>query len=142
MNTTEKYAEEILQGILEKIGSGTETPYQYRYLVEGFANYTLIEQDENRDNSILFYTSLKRYSTPKEIVIPNFSTLSKEEKKVQNILKKVQPEDLVKYGIIPEFIGRLPLITTIEELDINALKHSPYAISGFLSPNTKIIKSF
>ena len=52
----------------------------------------------------------------------NSIVLSKEEKKVQNILKKVQPEDLVKYGIIPEFIGRLPLITTIEELDINALK--------------------
>lgn len=52
----------------------------------------------------------------------NSIVLSKEEKKVQNMLKKVQPEDLVKYGIIPEFIGRLPLITTIEELDINALK--------------------
>ena len=52
----------------------------------------------------------------------NSIVLSKEEKKIQNILKKVQPEDLVKYGIIPEFIGRLPLITTIEELDINALK--------------------
>lgn len=52
----------------------------------------------------------------------NSTILSKEEKKVQNILKKVQPEDLVRYGIIPEFIGRLPLITTIEELDINALK--------------------
>ena len=52
----------------------------------------------------------------------NSTILSKEEKKVQNILKKVQPEDLVRYGIIPEFIGRLPLITTIEELDIDALK--------------------
>ena len=52
----------------------------------------------------------------------NSTILSKEEKKVQNILKKVQPEDLVRYGIIPEFIGRLPLITTIEELDIDAVK--------------------
>ena len=52
----------------------------------------------------------------------NSTILSKEEKKVQNILKKVQPEDLVRYGIIPEFIGRLPLITTIEELDIDTLK--------------------
>ena len=52
----------------------------------------------------------------------NSTILTKEEKKVQNILKKVQPEDLVRYGIIPEFIGRLPLITTIEELDIDALK--------------------
>ena len=52
----------------------------------------------------------------------NSIVLSKEEKKVKNILKKVQPEDLVRYGIIPEFIGRLPLITTIDELDISALK--------------------
>ena len=64
MKTAEKYAKEILQGILEKIGSEIKTPYQYRYLVEGYANYILIEQDENRDNTILFYTSLKRYSTP------------------------------------------------------------------------------
>ena len=72
MNTIEKYAEEILQGILEKIGNEIKTPYQYRYLVEGSANYILIEQDENRDNTFHFYTSLKRYSTPREIVIPNF----------------------------------------------------------------------
>ena len=57
--------------------------------MEGSTNYILIEQDENRDNTILFYTSLKRYSTPREIVITNSSTLSKEEKKtIANTLQK------------------------------------------------------
>jgi len=37
------------------------------------------------------------------------------------ILKKVGPEDLVKYGLIPEFIGRLPVIATLDELDESAL---------------------
>jgi len=64
MNTTEKYAEKILQGMLKEIGCGTETPYQYRYLVEGSANYILIEQDEDDDDTILIHTSLKKYSTP------------------------------------------------------------------------------
>ena len=110
MNTAEKYAEEILQGILEKIGCGTETPYQYRYLVEGFANYILIEQDENRDNSILFYTSLKRYSTPKEIVIPNFSTLSKEEKKtIANTLQ----EKITKIFFTEAFFGKFQYKTLV-----------------------------
>lgn len=35
---------------------------------------------------------------------------------------KVEPEDLVKYGLIPEFIGRLPVVATLTELDDNALK--------------------
>ena len=36
-------------------------------------------------------------------------------------LKKLEPEDLVRYGLIPEFIGRLPIIATLEELDEEAL---------------------
>ncbi|MFQ3235469.1 MAG: ATP-dependent Clp protease ATP-binding subunit ClpX [Paraglaciecola sp.] len=37
------------------------------------------------------------------------------------LLKKVEPEDLVKYGLIPEFIGRLPVLTSLEELSEEAL---------------------
>jgi len=36
-------------------------------------------------------------------------------------LKKLEPEDLVRYGLIPEFIGRLPIIATLQELDEDAL---------------------
>ncbi len=40
-----------------------------------------------------------------------------EEKKVGEWMKNLEPEDLLKYGLIPEFIGRLPIIATLEDLD-------------------------
>ncbi len=47
---------------------------------------------------------------------------SKEDKKnVGETLKELEPEDLVRYGLIPEFVGRLPVIATLEELDKEAL---------------------
>jgi ATP-dependent Clp protease ATP-binding subunit ClpX len=45
----------------------------------------------------------------------------KQEKQIGEVLKEVQPEDLLKFGLIPEFIGRLPVITTLNELDEQAL---------------------
>ena len=40
---------------------------------------------------------------------------------VGETLREVEPEDLVKYGLIPEFVGRLPMIATLDELDLEAL---------------------
>jgi len=40
-----------------------------------------------------------------------------EEKKVKNILGLVEPEDLIKFGLIPEFVGRLPIVAPLDELD-------------------------
>ena len=45
----------------------------------------------------------------------------KGDKQIGEILKEVQPEDLLKFGLIPEFIGRLPVIATLDELDERAL---------------------
>ena len=45
-----------------------------------------------------------------------------ESKSYSNVIKSVEPEDLIKFGLIPEFIGRLPIIATLEELDDSALK--------------------
>jgi ATP-dependent Clp protease ATP-binding subunit ClpX len=42
-------------------------------------------------------------------------------KDVGEVLRSVEPEDLIKYGLIPEFVGRLPVIATLEELDEQAL---------------------
>jgi ATP-dependent Clp protease ATP-binding subunit ClpX len=42
-------------------------------------------------------------------------------KNADNVLKDVQPEDLIKFGLIPEFVGRLPVLATLEELDRAAL---------------------
>ncbi len=49
-----------------------------------------------------------------EIRLPSETTLGK-------LLKDIEPGDLLKYGLIPEFIGRLPVIATLEELDEEAL---------------------
>ena len=45
----------------------------------------------------------------------------KDERLSSEILKEIRPTDLVKYGLIPEFVGRLPVLATLEDLDENAL---------------------
>jgi ATP-dependent Clp protease ATP-binding subunit ClpX len=44
-----------------------------------------------------------------------------ETKNVGELLKDLEPEDLIRFGLIPEFVGRLPMIATLEELDEEAL---------------------
>lgn len=46
---------------------------------------------------------------------------SKREQKIGEILAKILPEDLLKFGLIPEFVGRLPVIVTLDALDEDAL---------------------
>ena len=46
---------------------------------------------------------------------------SKDEKNINEVLYKVEPADLVKFGLIPEFIGRLPVVATLEDLDEGSL---------------------
>ena len=59
-----------------------------------------------------------------------------EEKSVGETLKMVQPEDLIKYGLIPEFLGRLPVIATLGELNAAAL------IRILKEPKNALIKQF
>ena len=47
--------------------------------------------------------------------------LKEEERSIGDILKDVQPEDLIKFGLIPEFLGRLPVVATLGELNEDAL---------------------
>jgi len=62
---------------------------------------------------------------------------SKDDKRpVGEILYSVEPEDLVKYGLIPEFVGRLPVIATLEELDEASL------IKILTEPKNAITKQF
>ena len=44
-----------------------------------------------------------------------------DAKNIGEVLRGVEPEDLVRYGLIPEFVGRLPVIATLEQLDVDAL---------------------
>jgi ATP-dependent Clp protease ATP-binding subunit ClpX len=57
-------------------------------------------------------------------------------KKINDILKLIQPQDLIKYGLIPEFVGRLPVIATLEELSETAL------IRILTEPKNAIIKQY
>jgi ATP-dependent Clp protease ATP-binding subunit ClpX len=59
-----------------------------------------------------------------------------EERSIGEILKDVQPEDLIKYGMIPEFLGRLPVIATLDELNENAL------IRILKEPKNALLKQF
>ncbi|MEX2488239.1 MAG: ATP-dependent Clp protease ATP-binding subunit ClpX [Pseudomonadales bacterium] len=43
------------------------------------------------------------------------------KKNLGDILKRIEPEDLIKYGLIPEFVGRMPVTATLDELDTDAL---------------------
>ena len=59
-----------------------------------------------------------------------------EAKKIGETLASVEPEDLVRYGLIPEFIGRLPVIATLEELDRDAL------VNILIEPKNSLIKQY
>lgn len=68
-----------------------------------------------------------------------FGATLKEEKKqkdLSELFKQVEPEDLVKFGLIPELIGRLPVITPLSELDEKAL------VKILTEPKNAIIKQF
>ncbi len=61
---------------------------------------------------------------------------SKEEFNVGELLNQVQPEDLLKFGLIPEFIGRLPVVATLHELTEEAL------IDILTKPKNSLVKQF
>jgi ATP-dependent Clp protease ATP-binding subunit ClpX len=46
---------------------------------------------------------------------------SNEEKTFSDLIEKLEPEDLIKYGLIPEFVGRMPVIATLQDLDEKSL---------------------
>ena len=57
----------------------------------------------------------------RDSVIGFNAQINTEKAEDDNLLAKVQPEDLLKFGLIPEFIGRLPVMVTLEELSEEAL---------------------
>jgi len=61
---------------------------------------------------------------------------SRDKKKIWDYLKVVQPEDLLKFGMIPEFVGRLPVVAPLHELDEDAL------VSILIEPKHALIKQY
>lgn len=62
--------------------------------------------------------------------------ISSKEKKIGNILSLLEPEDLIKYGLIPEFVGRLPVTAVLDELDEAAL------VKILTEPKNSLIKQY
>jgi ATP-dependent Clp protease ATP-binding subunit ClpX len=59
-----------------------------------------------------------------------------DERNIGAIFKEVEPEDLLKFGLIPEFVGRLPVIATLEDLDVKSL------VSILTKPKNALIKQY
>ena len=59
-----------------------------------------------------------------------------EDRSTGQILKEVEPEDLLKFGLIPEFVGRLPVVATLEDLDESAL------IEILTQPKNALVKQY
>jgi len=60
----------------------------------------------------------------------------KDSKSISKLLQEAEPEDLVKYGLIPEFVGRLPVIATLAELSVEAL------VSILTAPKNALTKQY
>ena len=59
-----------------------------------------------------------------------------DRKKVGEIIRNLEPEDLLKYGLIPEFIGRLPITATLEDLDEVSL------VKILTEPKNSLVKQY
>ena len=59
-----------------------------------------------------------------------------DDRRIGAILQEVEPEDLLKFGLIPEFVGRLPVIATLEDLDEDAL------IQILTTPKNALVKQY
>ncbi|MEE9240789.1 MAG: ATP-dependent Clp protease ATP-binding subunit ClpX, partial [bacterium] len=59
-----------------------------------------------------------------------------ESASMSEVLAQVSPEDLLKYGLIPEFVGRLPVLSTLDELDEEAL------VKILTEPRNALVKQF
>ena len=61
---------------------------------------------------------------------------SKKQRNLSELLRHVEPEDLLKFGMIPEFIGRLPIVTALEELD------EPALMNILTQPKNALVKQY
>ena len=61
---------------------------------------------------------------------------NKEEKRLSQVIKEIQPQDLIKYGLIPEFVGRLPIVVGLDELTEDAL------VKIMTEPKNALVKQY
>jgi ATP-dependent Clp protease ATP-binding subunit ClpX len=85
-----------------------------------FAGLDKIIDSRGKGSSIGFGAEVKNY----------------KEKELSEVMQSLEPEDLIKYGLIPEFIGRMPIIATLNELDEKSL------IKILKEPKNSLIKQY
>ena len=85
-----------------------------------FAGLDKVIESRGKGTSIGFGAKVKSY----------------EEKSVSEIITKLEPEDLIKYGLIPEFVGRMPIIATLKDLDESSL------VKILKEPKNSLIKQY
>ncbi len=86
-----------------------------------FSGLEKIIQDRSEKSSIGFGAEIKSKS---------------DGRNVGEVLRGLEPEDLIKYGLIPEFVGRLPIVATLDELDEDAL------VSILTEPKNALVKQY
>jgi len=86
-----------------------------------FAGLEKVIQDRSDKGGIGFSAEVKSKET---------------DKNIGQTLVDLEPEDLVRYGLIPEFVGRLPVIATLEELDLDAL------INILVEPKNSLVRQY
>jgi len=59
-----------------------------------------------------------------------------QDQSAGKLIKNLEPEDLIKYGLIPEFVGRMPILATLEDLDVNSL------VKILKEPKNSLIKQY
>jgi len=74
--------------------------------------------------------------TGQKIVGFGQNTMTRKEKQIGEVFSLVEPEDLIKYGLIPEFVGRLPVVASLDELD------EPAMIKILTEPKNALIKQY
>ena len=85
-----------------------------------FAGLDKLIESRGKGSSIGFGAKVKNY----------------KEQPLSEIMKQLEPEDLIKYGLIPEFIGRMPIIATLDDLDEKSL------IKILKEPKNSLIKQY
>jgi ATP-dependent Clp protease ATP-binding subunit ClpX len=74
--------------------------------------------------------------TGQKIVGFGQDAVTRKEKRIGDVLSLVEPEDLIKYGLIPEFVGRLPVVATLDELN------EPVMVRILTEPKNALIKQY
>jgi len=122
----------IMEGTIASVPpqGGRKHPQQEFLLVDtssilficggAFAGLEKIISDRGRKTSIGFSANVE----------------SPEDRRTGEILRQVEPEDLLKFGLIPEFVGRLPVLATLEDLDEAAL------IQILTQPKNALVKQY